>query len=306
MKLFIKSKMKRIRLVVLSICMVTISCASISTRASMDYLKRYDIYINNEYFIFEERLTSEFLPFLGEKELYSFDSVTAEVANAINSSLFPLTNKLPGQIIALNFNFTELSTGLKKIVRINNEKSICNDEEDRYGFTEIIPDPKKIFIDLSGDSYTLTIGFYEAKTLIQIASYTIQKDIDREAKDAQIKDEFIKNNGLITSIDGNSKICIPISTNLELVIKTNKYLFDMVEQQIVNRPILVQFKCDRDKFDLFVRWWLHEYYQYIDTTMSEVYFLDRTENQDYVIIASLYPPGLNLYFMTYEYFAATH
>lgn len=116
---------------------------------------------------------------------------------------------------------------------------------------------------------------------------------------------FEQNKGAIQSTDGNFTIYIPTGTNKDELEK-NKNLISLMEAQIKNRPVGISFSCERDYFYKFTRWMIDAYGFIPNSTQIEAYYRDSTPDNDYMIVVSMIPPGLNIYVMTYEYFMATH
>jgi hypothetical protein len=132
------------------------------------------------------------------------------------------------------------------------------------------------------------------------------KGNQRIATEQDKKEEaFAQIKGAIKSTDGDFTIYIPTGTNKD-ELSNNKTLISLMESQVKNRPVGLSFPCERDYFYKFTRWMIDAYGFLPNATEIEAYYRDSTPDNDYMIVVSLIPPGLNIYVMTYEYFAATH
>jgi hypothetical protein len=111
--------------------------------------------------------------------------------------------------------------------------------------------------------------------------------------------------GAIKSTDSNFTVYIPTKTN-KAELENNKALISEMENQVKNRPVAISFNCDRSHFDRFASWMAYTYELLPNPTISDAYYRDSTQDNDFVIAINIMPPGLNIYVMTYEYFLASH
>jgi hypothetical protein len=174
------------------------------------------------------------------------------------------------------------------------------------------PDAKAFYVaeqktrNLNGE-IIVTYFFAPKQSVVAERAQAAAERAQYEKQQAQREQAIQASNGAIVSTGGRFTVYIPFGTNNAMAARENRALFDLAESQVRNRPIAVNFACDRDRFDLFLQSWMYPNYQFIPRNNDiEVWFQDAREDQDYVIILNPLPPILNLYFMTYQYFAATH
>jgi Ankyrin repeats (3 copies) len=154
-----------------------------------------------------------------------------------------------------------------------------------------------------------SVGVAEIVTeLIQVsdpqqdpASYSLAQRFLQKVQELQQPAELVSTDQKVTLYVPGVRTALSAEAS-----EKNKGLISLMESQVVHRPVLVSFACDRDRFDAFNNWMRNSYTWIPAKNMVEVYYRDSTEDNDYVIVVSLLPPGLNIYVMTYEYFMATH
>jgi hypothetical protein len=268
-------EMRRMLLFVVIACFSLLGCQTYVTNydgASLtlkEYLSQYDKYKERDFYILK-----------GEPSASSMMILPGNLAK-LSGDTFRFRSVLGSPDEKLDFLFTDA-----------NGRSVTESYEIKS--LENAPNPESFFVDITDDpdlSNLRTLCFIDAARLKDWKNKRTQ-DSSRNAAQS-----------ILVSTDGSFKLFVVDSPT---ALMENRKLFALAESQFQHRPVSISFACDRAIFDRFVQGYMISHYELIGSTMTESYFLDHEGQDDYVIITSIYPPGLILYFMDYEYFSATH
>lgn len=274
-----------------------VSCTSMPVKQSeteTNYISLYDGYIEKDYYIFyEEEISNYYLSIIDKLDTYKLINVKTTTSwNEIEDTIFTFRNNRTSIVKTITIN-------------INNHDAYIGNHYSNFHvvpkarYKGELPNPKEYFIPISTSSIPSVVGFFDVET---IRGFLAQRKVLQNKADNTL--EVTK--GAIVSRDGNFTIYIPTKTNTD-ELKNNKVLISEMENQVKNRPVAISFICERDLFDRFAGWMATMYELLPNPTISEAYYRDSTQDNDFVVVISPLPPGsLSIYVMTYEYFMATH